>query len=304
MKSREEVREALTGPVTSIMMPFCRDGSIDFTGLRSQIDFNIDAGSSAIILTAGDSRYAILSDQEIGEVTQVTVEHTAGRALVVTADKSWGIQQEVEFAQYARDMGADLLMARPPVLTQCSLEAYVAYYSAVAEHIQIMVVDNVFHGAPMAQSMEVLKVLRDDVEGIVAVKDDITGVFARKMCLIVNERWAVIAGGQKQTYLNMLPYGCDGYFSTFATFKPSVASDFWQAVQADDRVHMREIIKTYDIPFFDFIMTQFPVVFTPGMYGTLELFGICQRWNRPPCYTLNDEEMERLADFFKQKGLL
>ena len=304
MKSREEIREALTGPVTSIMMPFCRDGSIDFAGLRNQINFCINAGSTAMILTAGDSRYAILSDEEIAKVTQVTVEQTAGRALVVAADKSWGITQEVEFAQYARSVGADLFMARPPALSSCSLETYVAYYAAVAEHIPVMVVDNVFHGSPMAQSMEVLKALRDRVAGIVAAKDDVCGEFARKMCLLVHERWAVIGGGQKQTHLNMLPYGCVGYFSTFMMFKPSVAHDYWRAVQAEDWARMRQIIHTYDMPFFDFLMHQFPVPFMPGMYGTLELFGVCQRWNRPPCYTLNDEEMERLADFFKEMGLL
>jgi 4-hydroxy-tetrahydrodipicolinate synthase len=304
MKHRDEIRAALTGPVTSIMMPFCRDGHIDYDGLRSQIDFDIAAGSSAIILTAGDSRFAILSDQEIAEVTRVTVEHTAGRALVVAADKSWGLLQEVEFARYARDVGADMLMVRPPELTTCGLETYVDYYRAVAEHIPVMLVDNVFRGVSIPRSMAVLAALRDRVDGIAAIKDDITGPFARQMCLEVGERWAVIAGGQKQTYVNMLPYGCVGYFSTFSLFKPAIAQDFWRAVQANDRGRMRESIRVYDMPFFDFVLTQFPVAFTPGMLGTLELFGICGRWNRPPCYTLTDEEMERLADFFKSLHLL
>jgi len=138
----------------------------------------------------------------------------------------------------------------------------------------------------------------------VAVKDDVRGELARKMCLLVHDRWAVIAGGQKQTHLNLLPYGCDGYFSTFSKFKPSVAHDYWRAALADDRARMREIIEVYDMPFFDFVLEQFPVPFVPAMYGTLELYGVFQRWNRPPCYSLNDEEMERLADFFKDKALL
>jgi hypothetical protein len=83
-----------------------------------------------------------------------------------------------------------------------------------------------------------------------------------------------------------------------------VAHDYWRAVLADDRARMREIIQVYDMPFFDFVLEQFPVAFVPAMYGTLELYGVFQRWNRPPCYSLNDEEMERLADFFKGKALL
>jgi dihydrodipicolinate synthase/N-acetylneuraminate lyase len=152
--------------------------------------------------------------------------------------------------------------------------------------------------------MEVLKALRDRVAGIVAAKDDICGEFARKMCLLVADRWAVIAGGQKQNYLNILPYGCVGYFSTFSNFKPTVAQGFWRAVQAGDSAQMREIVHIYDMPFFDFTLYQPPVPWVSWMYGTLELFGVCQRWNRPPCYTLNEEEMERLAGFFRGKSLL
>ena len=101
-----------------------------------------------------------------------------------------------------------------------------------------------------------------------------------------------------------LPYGCDGYFSTFSKFEPSVTHAYWEAVLASDWPRMRQIIDTYDMPFFDFVLNEFRVPFIPAMYGTLELFGVFQRWNRPPCYSLNDEEMERLTAFFQDKGLL
>ena len=43
--SREEVRAALTGPVTSVKIPFQRDGSIDFVGLRTYIEFVLAAAA-------------------------------------------------------------------------------------------------------------------------------------------------------------------------------------------------------------------------------------------------------------------
>jgi 4-hydroxy-tetrahydrodipicolinate synthase len=304
MKSSEEIRAALTGPVTSVFTPFQQDGEIDYPGLRDFIDFCLEAGSTAIILTAGDSRFMVLSDEEIAQVTRVTAEHTADRALVVAADRSWSLKREIAFAEFAREVGADVLMVKPPDLALCTRETYVPYYAAVAEQIPVMVVNNVFRGSPMAMSMDVLEALRDQVPGIVAVKDDVCGEFARKMCLLVYDRWAVIAGGQKQNHLNILPYGCDGYFSTFSKFEPSVTHAYWEAVLASDWPRMRQIIDTYDMPFFDFVLNEFRVPFIPAMYGTLELFGVFQRWNRPPCYSLNDEEMERLTAFFQDKGLL
>jgi len=57
------------------------------------------------------------------------------------------------------------------------------------------------------------------------------------------------------------------------------------------------------MPFFDLI-GQLPGGFDSGMHGKMELFRIAKRWRRKPYYSLNDEEMERLADFFKSKSLL
>ena len=302
MRDRAEIRELLTCPVASTPTVFNRDGSIDFDGLRNFIDFAIAGGTTTILLTYGDSLYTILTDQELDEVTKVAVEHTAGRALVVAADRVWATPKEVEFAKHVREVGADVLMVLPPDWAgSCTVETFVEHYAAVAEEIPVMVVTNLFAGR-QAVGLEVLKRLSETVPGVVAVKDDVVGTFARKMSLIVHDRMAVISGGLKQNHLDLLPYGCDGYLSTFIKFRPDVTLDYWEATQLEDWPRVREIIKTYDMPYFDFIM-GLPGGFNAGIHGTLELFGVAQRWRRKPYYSLSDEEMEQLAGFFKEKGL-
>ena len=64
-----------------------------------------------------------------------------------------------------------------------------------------------------------------------------------------------------------------------------------------------EIIAKYDMPLYDLTMAL-PGGFDAGMYGALELVGICQRWRRKPYHTLTDEELAPLADFFKDVGVL
>jgi len=304
MISREEVRKALTGPVGSVRTPFRRDGNIDFDGLRNTIDFNINAGSKTVLLTAGDSHYFILSDREIAEVTKVAAEHTAGRAMMVAADRHYGTAHAVEFAQYARALGADVLMVMPPDWGQSfTIDDLVAHYAAIAKHIPVMVVTNVFVPRGMDFGINALRALVDQVGGIVAVKDDFCGEFARKMALLVHDQWAVISGGQKQNHLDALSYGCDGYLSTFISFSPEIARYYWEAVQSPDLRTARAMIKGYDMPFFDFISTL-PGGFDAGMHGAMELFGIAPRWRRKPYHSLNDEEMERLTDFFQKLALL
>src|ERR1051325_8153270 len=112
--NRDEIRAALTGPLWSLCTPFRRDGEIDYEGLRKQIDFTIAAGCKTVLLTAGDSHYIILSDQEIADVTRKTIEYTGGRAMVVVAARYYGTSQAVEFAKYTRDLGADVFMVMAP----------------------------------------------------------------------------------------------------------------------------------------------------------------------------------------------
>ena len=101
--------------------------------------------------------------------------------MVIAADRQWWTDKEIEFAKYTASVGADLLMVLPPPTGQgsCTIETFVEHYAAVAEHIPVMVVTNVFANAPDL-GLKTLEVLRDQVEGVVAIKDDIVGAFARR----------------------------------------------------------------------------------------------------------------------------
>ena len=304
MIDRSRVREALTGPVTSIRTPFAKDGSVDYDGLRNTLDFNIDAGSKTMLLTAGDSHYIALSDQEIADVSRVVVDHTAGRAMVVTADRHYNTNQAVAFAKFAAETGADVHMVLPPDwAASCTSETLRDHYARIAEHIPVMVVTGVFSARGETFGLETLSMLLDTVENVVAIKDDMLGSFARKMTLLTKDRWAVFSGGQKQNHMDLHPYGCHGFMSTFLTFKPEITHRYWSAVQNSDLSTATEVIRDYDHPFFDLIRGC-TGGFDAGLHGVLELFGICERWRSPPYYSLSDAEMESLAERLKDINVL
>jgi len=304
MIDRARVREALTGPISSVRTPFNRDGSIDYDGLRQAIDFNIGAGSKTMLLTAGDSHYIALSDAEIAEVSRTVVEHTAGRAVVVTADRHYTTRQAVPFAEYCAEIGSDVHMVLPPDwAASCTTETLTEHYAAVARRIPVMIVTGVFSTRGEAFGLRTLEMILDRVENVVAVKDDVCGTFARRLGLLAHDRWALFAGGQKQNHMNMHPYGCDGYLSTFVIFKPEIAHRYWSAVQGNDLSAAAAVIRDYDLPFFDLIMGV-TGGFDAGLHGVLELFGICKRWRPPPYYSLSDAEMVALADGLRNIGVL
>jgi 4-hydroxy-tetrahydrodipicolinate synthase len=268
------------------------------------VEFDIAAGAKSLLLTYGDSQYSILTDQEVADVTRIVAGQAAGRALVVAADRQWGTSTEIEFAQYCLSVGADVLMVLPPDWVQsCSKETFIEHYAAVARHIPVMGVTNVFAPRPPAFTVDVFVTLAERTPNFVAMKDDVRGELVRKLCLALGERIAIFAGGAKFNHLDIMPYGGVGYLSTFITFAPDVTRVYWQAIERRDMKAALEIIEKTDIPFFDYIRSV-PGSYDAAIHGTMELFGVAGRWRRKPYYSLNDEEMERLREFYRGLNLL
>lgn len=281
----------------SVHTPFMRDGAIDYDSLRGLVDRGIEAGSTTMLLTYGDSLFSLLTDDEVAAVTKVVADQAAGRAAVVAADRIWWTGKTVAFARYARDVGADMLMVLPPDWAgSCTADSFVAHYATVAAEIPVMVVTNVFSRS-QAMGLEVLRRLRDETPGVIAIKDDLVGAFARKMALLLHGHWAIISGGQKQNHFDLIHYGCDGYLSTFVTFAPQITQTYWQAVQSEDWAEAARIIREYDMPYFDYVLSV-KGGFDAALHGTYEHFGLSQRWRRPPYHSLTDEQMEELSQLF------
>ena len=299
-----EVRARLSGPVASVRTLFDSDGGIDTRGIQRYLDFALQAGSRAVILTFGDSLYSVLTDAEVAEVTRTVVDQVAGRALVVAADKPWWTRKSVEFARYARGVGADAVMVLPPDWGASSTaDTLVAHYAAVAAESPVMIVTGVFLARGAAFGLEVIRRLHAEVPEIFAVKDDFCGEFARKLSPLVRDRWVVISGGQKQNHLDLFPYGCDGYLSTFITFGPSVAQAYWEAISGGDIRRAASVVREFDMPFFDFALSH-RGGFDAVIHGCYELVGIASRWRRPPYHSMTDQEMERLTEFLRERGLV
>ena len=302
--NRAAARECLNGPVPSVRTPFLRDGAIDFDSLRAIIEFNIAAGAKVIMLTAGDSHYLCLSDEEIAEVTRVTCEQAAGRVPVIAAGRYYSTKRAVEFAGVARKTGAAILMCMPPDwANSCTVESLAEHYAAVSRHMPVMIVTNVFVPRGIEFGLRTIDMALDLSESIVAVKDDMCGEFARKLGLLAHERCALIPGGQKQNHMNMWPYGCDGYLSTFCNFRPDVSRQYWAAIEAADLAAARRIIAQVDMPYFDYIV-HLSGGFDAGIHATYELYGLGKRWRRPPYHSLSDAEMDELAAFLTERNLL
>ncbi len=122
-------RGVFTIPVT----PFDRHGAIDEDSLKNEVDWCIRAGAHGIVAPVNASESPTLLDDERKRVTRLVVETNAKRVPVVIGVSGVSTQASVMFTRYARQVGADAVIAMPPYgVRLADPESVFAFYQAVA----------------------------------------------------------------------------------------------------------------------------------------------------------------------------
>ena len=295
------VREAITGPVPSFSTAFLENGEIDWESNARNVDFLIDSGAKTILLTLGDSLLTILRDSEVLELTKFVVERANGRAMVIGCGKPWCLPQTLEFTDECVKAGCDLVIPVPPDWAQhCDNDMLLEYFKAVGKKAPVMLLSYLLNGRGIP--MPVVEKLGPQ-DGIVAIKDDTPSPYGRLLGSAVRDKMAFLQGGTMQGFLEVEPYGADGYLPIFFRAFPQVDWDFWNAYKEGRIRDAVKISDKHDIAFFDWCAAN-GANFDAGIRGMMEIAGIAKRYCRMPYSHLSDAQMDSLKDFLSQRDLI
>ena len=120
-------------------MPFSCDDAVDETTLEREIDWVLDCGADGVTL-AMVSEVLRLDHEERREVAALVCAMTAGRGLVVVSVGAESTAVAVRLAHHAEEVGADAVMAMPPLSVNAEGVALGEYYDALVAAVDIPVV--------------------------------------------------------------------------------------------------------------------------------------------------------------------
>jgi len=152
--------------------PFHDDGSLDTEGMCRVLDCMIDQGVDGICILANFSEQFLISDAERLTLTELSLDHVAGRVPVIVTISHFATPIVVGRAREAKAMGADIVMMMPPyhgALLKGTPEQTYEQVRAVGEiGIPIMLQDAPLSGvdlpvpllAKMAREIEMLKLFK------------------------------------------------------------------------------------------------------------------------------------------------
>lgn len=239
----QQFKDRLKGPICSVPTPFNSDYSIDYPGVESIIKRALDFQCQVVAMTAGNGAYDRITFEEVKKLTWVNVHAAHPRAVCLAASGSWPIEQVLEYARYAEEIGADALqIMRPAEITEA--DDIVDFFKRVDQETGLGIV---IHGGPKFTTDLLKKLL--EIDSVIAMKEDADLHAYINRQSQFGDRIAIFGGGNEARYLHGQPYGSPAYYSTLYTYAPQIGLEFWQAIQADDHKKAVLIVEQYDLPF-------------------------------------------------------
>ncbi len=120
----------LRGVLPVVQTPFLDDDAIDFATLQREVDWVFQQGADGIVM-AMVSETLRLDTQEREGLAEALCRWGRAQGAVIISVGAESTRVALRHARHAEAVGAEALMAIPPVATACSEEELYGYYAAL-----------------------------------------------------------------------------------------------------------------------------------------------------------------------------
>ena len=209
------------GMSVAMTTPF-KNGEVDFDRLAEQVEFQIEAGTTALVPVGTTGESPTLSHDEHRQVIRAVVNAAAGRIKVMAGTGSNSTAEAIELTRFAEDAGADAALLVGPYYNKPMQEGFYQHFKAVAESVGIpLCVYNIPGRTGKAIDTETIIRLAE-IKNIGMVKEA-TGSMDNASKIIAATDLTVLSGDDSLT-LPFMSIGAEGAVSVIGNFIPREAT--------------------------------------------------------------------------------
>ncbi|HIP16208.1 MAG TPA: 4-hydroxy-tetrahydrodipicolinate synthase [Methanothermococcus okinawensis] len=288
----------MEGVFPAIITPF-KNNSVDYEGLKKNIDFLIENGVSGIVTVGTTGESPTLSYEEHNKVIEKTVEFVDGRVKVIAGTGSNSTREAIELSKFARDVGADALLLVAPYYNKPTQEGLKRHFVKVAETVDLpIVLYNIPSRTGVNIAPETVKFLYEECSNIVAIKE------ANPNLSHVSEIISIcnidVLSGNDELTLPIIALGGKGVISVLSNILPKEFVDMVNYALKGDFSRAREIhYKLYNIMKLMAVETN-PIPIKTAM----NMLGMPAGELRLPLCEMSQENRLKLKKALEDIGLL
>lgn len=222
-----------SGSIPALVTPF-RDGAFDAAAFAKLVDWQIGAGTSALVPCGTTGESATLSFDEHYRVIDACIETAAGRVPVIAGCGSNDTATAIRHMRHAEAAGASAALVVAPYYNRPSQDGIVAHYKALADASALPIVVYNVPGRTVTDISAETMCRLAEISSVVAIKDA-SGDLPR----VTSHRAGAGAdfcqlSGNDDLWLPHAVMGGAGCISVTANVAPRLCADFAAATATGD----------------------------------------------------------------------
>lgn len=290
----------LEGSVVALVTPFDRQGKVDFEALERLVDFQIEAGTDAILALGTTGESSTMTHEEDNEVARCVVERVAGRVPVIAGSGSNCTETMLEKSLAYQKIGVDGLLTITPYYNKSSEEGIYRHFKVVADAVDIpCILYNIPGRCGCSISVKNVERLSQhpNIMGIKEASGNVS--FAASIAHLLSDDFRMYSGEDALT-LPLMALGASGTISVWADVQPALVHEMCRSFLDGDIERAREI-QIAGIPLIHALFSEvnpIPVKEAVAQMGLIEA-----NYRLPLCPMAKDTRA-RLIEAMKGAGIL
>jgi 4-hydroxy-tetrahydrodipicolinate synthase len=205
-----------TGPITAVVTPFSENGSIDNGALRANIDLQLGAKATGVLIGGCTGEFWSLTLDERCELFRVGADAVGNRGTVLAGTGAVTVEETVRLTRAAEDAGCDAALILPPYFIHLNDDEIFEHFRAVDAAVSVPIVLYNIPGNAINAITPQLALRLADLDNVVAIKEssgDWNNFYAT--LIAVGDRLRVFCGPSSIYGVPALAAGADGFIDCF-----------------------------------------------------------------------------------------
>ena len=226
-----DLTEALSGITTPLVTPFEDDSNeIDEDAFADLIDHLLENGIDGVFPCGTTGEFASLSPEERKRVHELTVEHVDGEVPVLAGAAATTVDEAVEYADHAAEIGADAAVVTEPYFHGPNAPAgNQRFFEAVADRSPIPVLlYNIPPCTGGSIALETITTLAEH-ENVLGIKDSSGDLEYLLSIIRETPEEFVVLQGYDNLLVPALRMGADGGLNALSNVVPAQYADLYES---------------------------------------------------------------------------
>lgn len=210
----------LQGSICALVTPFDASGDIDCNGVKSLVEWHIGAGTRALVVAGSTGEAALLEEDEYRLLVESAVRFSAGRVPVIAGIGSPSTRKSLGLSNYAREAGADAVLAVTPYYVRPTQEGLIAHYRLLAEESGLPLL---LYNVPSRTGCDLLPATVEKLAShvaIVGIKEAVADALRMRELLSLRDSGFCIISGDDSTAVRSMLAGAAATISVAANIVP------------------------------------------------------------------------------------